>query len=205
MDRRAEDRRHVELGARELRVEHAAVGATIEMRVERDVCLAAEIALPRVLRGALHGRDLSRVLRSAPVKFADDVVRAGRARWPRVVVTPVAFAAHCERLGITETQHGEDLYLACACAAGDAAAIACFDDELAPIMRAAVRRIDRLIRENGRHVVVDYKSGQPDSERLERDRLQVRQYSAAISSMTGTECSALLWYVDLESDRVVEV
>jgi RNA polymerase sigma-70 factor (ECF subfamily) len=77
------------------------------------------------------------------VSFHDDAVTAGRARWPRVVVTPAAFAAHCARLGIAETSYAEDLYLACACTAGDAAAIASFDEELAPIMRAAVRRIDR--------------------------------------------------------------
>lgn len=58
-------------------------------------------------------------------------------------MTPAAFATHCERLGITATPHAEDLYLACACAAGDPAALAIFDEELAPIMRAAVRRIDR--------------------------------------------------------------
>jgi RNA polymerase sigma-70 factor (ECF subfamily) len=58
------------------------------------------------------------------------------------VVTPVAFAAHCERLGVTQTQHAEDLYLACACAAADPAALAAFDEELAPAMRGAVRRID---------------------------------------------------------------
>ena len=69
----------------------------------------------------------------------------------------------------------------------------------------AERRIDRLIRENGRHIVVDYKSGQPDEERLERDRAQVAQYCRAIEAMTGGDCAALLWYIDLDSDVVVDV
>ena len=60
-----------------------------------------------------------------------------------MAVSTDALTAYCARLGITESQHGEDIYLACACATGDPAALAIFDDELAPVMRAAVRRIDR--------------------------------------------------------------
>lgn len=62
-----------------------------------------------------------------------------------------------------------------------------------------VRRIDRLIRENGREVVVDYKSGAP----MDHDREQVAEYCAAIRAMTGRECRGMVWYV--ESDDVVEV
>jgi len=65
------------------------------------------------------------------------------------------------------------------------------------------RRIDRLIREDGRYVVVDYKSGRADEARLERDRVQVSQYAAAIATMTGSECTSLLWYIDLESDTLI--
>lgn len=67
------------------------------------------------------------------------------------------------------------------------------------------RRIDRLIRENGRELVVDYKSGGYDAARLEKDRKQVGRYCEAIRSITGRECSGLLWYVDLERDEIVEV
>jgi ATP-dependent helicase/nuclease subunit A len=66
------------------------------------------------------------------------------------------------------------------------------------------RRIDRLVRENGRDLVVDYKSGSPEPTRVARDREQVARYAAAIRAMTGRECGGLLWYVDLESDQVVE-
>jgi ATP-dependent helicase/nuclease subunit A len=66
------------------------------------------------------------------------------------------------------------------------------------------RRIDRLIRENGRYIVVDYKSGQSDGARLERDRAQVSQYCAAVAAMTGADCGALLWYIDLDRDVLVE-
>jgi ATP-dependent exoDNAse (exonuclease V) beta subunit len=68
----------------------------------------------------------------------------------------------------------------------------------------AERRIDRLIRENGRDIVIDYKSGQPDAERLDGDKAQIQQYCRAVSAMTGRPCSGMLWYIDLESDAVVE-
>jgi ATP-dependent helicase/nuclease subunit A len=67
------------------------------------------------------------------------------------------------------------------------------------------RRIDRLIRENGREVVVDYKSGKPAALRLSRDREQVGRYCSAIRAMTGRPCEGLIWYIDLENDVVVEV
>ena len=69
----------------------------------------------------------------------------GRAAWPEVALTPVQLAAHLERLGISpaaEHPHVADLYLACACTTGNPAAIAAFDRELTPVMRAAVRKID---------------------------------------------------------------
>lgn len=82
------------------------------------------------------------------MKTADDVLarwcEAGHTRWPSIAVTPAALAAHLERLGIPHAAHAQadDLYLACACSANDAAALAVFDHELAPVMRAAVRRLD---------------------------------------------------------------
>jgi ATP-dependent helicase/nuclease subunit A len=53
-------------------------------------------------------------------------------------------------------------------------------------------RIDRLIRENGREIVIDYKSGtaKPD------DQQQVAQYCAALERLTGRACDGLIWYLD---------
>lgn len=67
------------------------------------------------------------------------------------------------------------------------------------------RRIDRLLRESERELVIDYKSGQPEPSRVARDRMQIDKYCAAVSAITGRECGGALWYVDLESDEVVEV
>ena len=69
--------------------------------------------------------------------------------------------------------------------------------------RVVERRIDRLIRESGVEIVIDYKSGAPDEERLQRDRDQVAQYCRAIARMTGRPCRGLLWYVDADHDSLV--
>ncbi len=67
------------------------------------------------------------------------------------------------------------------------------------------RRIDRLIRENGSEVVIDYKSGKPSDARVATDREQVAQYCRAIEAMTARPCKAMLWYIDVENDVVVDV
>ena len=70
---------------------------------------------------------------------------------------------------------------------------------------AVERRIDRILAENGREVVVDYKSGSPDPDRLQRDREQVFRYCRGVQQITGRSCPGLLWYIDAGSDRVIEV
>ncbi|HET8799176.1 MAG TPA: PD-(D/E)XK nuclease family protein, partial [Thermoanaerobaculia bacterium] len=65
------------------------------------------------------------------------------------------------------------------------------------------RRIDRLLRENGREIVLDYKSGTAEPARAQKDRDQVERYCRAISTITGRPCDGVVWYV--EEDRVVEV
>ena len=67
----------------------------------------------------------------------------------------------------------------------------------------AQRRIDRLIRIDGRDLVVDYKSGEIDEARLARDRQQVEEYCGAVARITGRACGGWIWYVD--ADRLVDV
>ncbi|HET7704884.1 MAG TPA: PD-(D/E)XK nuclease family protein, partial [Thermoanaerobaculia bacterium] len=67
------------------------------------------------------------------------------------------------------------------------------------------KRIDRLIREDGREIVVDYKSGAPSPERLLSDQDQVRRYCRAIAAMTGRDCEGWIWYVDAENDELVAI
>jgi ATP-dependent helicase/nuclease subunit A len=71
------------------------------------------------------------------------------------------------------------------------------------------KRIDRLIREpfDGatRDLVIDYKSGTPDPDRVVRDREQVERYCGAIAAITGQPCAGALWYIDLDSDTVVDI
>lgn len=65
------------------------------------------------------------------------------------------------------------------------------------------RRIDRLLRENGRELVLDYKSGTAEPTRVKKDRDQVERYCRAISAITGRACEGLIWYV--EEDRAERV
>ena len=71
------------------------------------------------------------------------------------------------------------------------------------------RRIDRLLREpiDGakRNLVIDYKSGTADPERVARDREQVERYCRAITAITGNPCAGALWYIALESDSVIDL
>jgi ATP-dependent helicase/nuclease subunit A len=60
-------------------------------------------------------------------------------------------------------------------------------------------RIDRLIRENGREIVIDYKSGTPKAD----DQAQVAAYCDALAQLTGRACEGLIWYLD--DDVAVEV
>ncbi|MEA2165970.1 MAG: ATP-dependent helicase/nuclease subunit [Thermoanaerobaculia bacterium] len=70
---------------------------------------------------------------------------------------------------------------------------------------AVERRIDRYLREGDSDLVVDYKSGEPSAWRLQADREQVSRYCAAMSAITGRPCKGLLWYIDVDIEREVEV
>ncbi|MGK2858870.1 MAG: UvrD-helicase domain-containing protein [Thermoanaerobaculia bacterium] len=65
-------------------------------------------------------------------------------------------------------------------------------------------RIDRLLRDASSLVVLDYKSGQPDHERRDKDRAQVRRYCELVSAIAGEPCRGLLWYVGADANEIVE-
>jgi RNA polymerase sigma-70 factor (ECF subfamily) len=72
-------------------------------------------------------------------------VDAARRRWPGIELPAAALAEHLAALGIAADPahpHADDLYLACAAARGDDAAVAVFEEELSPVARSAARRID---------------------------------------------------------------
>jgi ATP-dependent helicase/nuclease subunit A len=77
--------------------------------------------------------------------------------------------------------------------------------ELTLLTPSGERRIDRFLRENETDLIVDYKSGQPSETRVAGDREQVAQYCQAMSAITGRACSGLLWYIDVDVDRAIEV
>ncbi|HEY0142498.1 MAG TPA: UvrD-helicase domain-containing protein [Thermoanaerobaculia bacterium] len=65
------------------------------------------------------------------------------------------------------------------------------------------RRVDRLLRENGRDLVVDYKTGPYTPARFTGDQEQVARYCAAVAAMTERPCAGLVWYVDADVVRDV--
>jgi len=70
---------------------------------------------------------------------------AGRATWPGVELDRQEFARWLEaRAASVDEVHGADLYLACACARGDARAIAAFEKRFGPEVRAALGRMGAL-------------------------------------------------------------
>jgi RNA polymerase sigma-70 factor (ECF subfamily) len=83
-----------------------------------------------------------------PTDPVEQLWRDARAAWPGLEVELPAFEAHVARcLGddppsVAAALNGRDLYLACACAAGDAAALQAFEREVMPATAAAVRRFD---------------------------------------------------------------
>jgi ATP-dependent exoDNAse (exonuclease V) beta subunit len=66
------------------------------------------------------------------------------------------------------------------------------------------RRIDRFLRENGKDLIVDYKSGQPSESRIARDREQIAGYCEAMTAITGRTCRAMVWYIDVDFDATIE-
>ncbi len=69
----------------------------------------------------------------------------GRRTWPAIALTPDAFFAHLTRVVETGTPvsqlHGDGLYLAAACCAGDELAIATFRNHFAADVTAVVHRM----------------------------------------------------------------
>lgn len=79
------------------------------------------------------------------------LLEAGRAAWPGLALEPSAFTQHLERHLENATDREaalgrirpDDLYLACACARGDGAAISCFERHFAKVIDRALSRFAR--------------------------------------------------------------
>lgn len=79
---------------------------------------------------------------------------AGQRRWPAISVSFEVFAEHCRRVldvGQAATVEGGDLFLCCACVAGQPAALKAFESANLGVAEAAIRRIgddDDFVRES---------------------------------------------------------
>jgi RNA polymerase sigma-70 factor (ECF subfamily) len=80
----------------------------------------------------------------------EELWREARAAWPAVDVALEPYTAFVEKHlapltdpdQVLPTLFGPDLYLACACAAGDPGALRLFEDQVLPQADAALRRVD---------------------------------------------------------------
>jgi RNA polymerase sigma-70 factor (ECF subfamily) len=71
-----------------------------------------------------------------------DAFEAGRAAWPEIDLDAEAFRAHLAARGLApDADHGADLYLACACASGQPAALAAFEATFMPRLPAYLARL----------------------------------------------------------------
>jgi RNA polymerase sigma-70 factor, ECF subfamily len=88
----------------------------------------------------LLARQLKDITESMAEPLAvSNLLETGRRAWPDVEVTLSRFTEHLEQLGGTSAEIlATDLYLACACADGDAAALRAFDRECVPAIEHAV-------------------------------------------------------------------
>ena len=153
----------------------------------------------------------------------------------RAIVPPASCCIACSNCGTARSDHEPLLRQLAVEAAADADAVTRVRKRLATIARSPMlqriaraetigrevavhfvedgipveRRIDRILREQmdgaPHDLVIDYKSGTADPQRVNRDREQVERYCRAVAAITGDACAGALWYIDLESDEVVEV
>jgi RNA polymerase sigma-70 factor, ECF subfamily len=138
---------------------------TVDVRCERfgiearANCLHASIGNERVvtgLRASLLGHlDSSRNAEVASIDELDALLERhldeARAAWPTVLLDDETYLAHlaekiCDRATeparrVLETMPAADLYLAAACALGDAAAVAAFRESLLPALRQALAKL----------------------------------------------------------------
>jgi RNA polymerase sigma-70 factor (ECF subfamily) len=69
-----------------------------------------------------------------------DLLAAGRDAWPGVELDAARFAAFLGERTSSARKHAAELYLACACAAGDRAALAAFERKYAAVIRGSLAR-----------------------------------------------------------------
>jgi RNA polymerase sigma-70 factor (ECF subfamily) len=96
----------------------------------------------------------------------NDAYERGRAAWPEVTVDAARFAEHAAPFVEGSPLH-QDLYLACACVTGDAAALAAFDRRVLSEVDLHIRRIDGAadlvdeVRQTLRERLLVARGGQP--------------------------------------------
>jgi RNA polymerase sigma-70 factor (ECF subfamily) len=108
--------------------------------------MSGDAALARVFLDHLVGASPNAPLDSLEADLASRVA-AGRAAWPEIALAEQPFvaylAARCPDAVLPPLERSADLYLACACARGDEAAIAAFVRTFRPHVLEMVARMKR--------------------------------------------------------------
>jgi RNA polymerase sigma-70 factor, ECF subfamily len=74
--------------------------------------------------------------------FMDPAFEAGRVAWPDIDLSAARFRAYLDERGLAgDAAHGADLYLACACADGDPAALRAFEAVFIPQVPSYLSRL----------------------------------------------------------------
>jgi RNA polymerase sigma-70 factor (ECF subfamily) len=99
----------------------------------------------------------------------EELFRAGRDAWPELEVTAASFTAFLRDHGENDAhaeapRHAGDLYLACACAAGDPRALAAFERHFGDELTRALRRVGPVtedLEQRVRELLFTHASGGP--------------------------------------------
>ena len=130
--------------------------------------------------------------------FASDA----RAAWPAIEFEPGAFERHLTRLAesgaVLSRGHAADLFLACACVEGNAAALRALDCVVTTATRLAVRRIDAS------EAFLDLVAQEVRTRVLVGDPPRIRNYSGQSSLLRWLKTAALRVALNLRRGRASE-
>lgn len=130
---------------------------------------------------------------------------AGSARWPQIGIEQPAFAAFVAALPEAAiARFSEDLFLACGCSAGDAAALRIFEELLMPPAQAAIRAIDGsgpFVDEATQRLRTHLLVGEPDA----RPRIAAYAARGPLRAWVGVSAARVALMMRRSSRRAREV
>lgn len=130
---------------------------------------------------------------------------AGRARWPQIETDRETFTAFVALLPEPAiARFPEDLFLACACSTGDAAALRVFEELLLPPAQAAIRSIDAspaFVDEAAQRLRTHLLVGEPGA----RPRITAYAARGSLRSWVGVSAARVALMMRRSSRRAKEI